>query len=196
MLRKLFRFKEKGSFKGNASKTKCFFRICVMSVLAGFLTGCAVSIEDYQASQPAFKLEEFFEGKLIAWGTFQDRSGKVTRRFKVDMEGSWQGSKGVLDEDFIYDDGEKQKRIWYLEKLSEGRYRGTASDVVGEAIGEVEGFALNWSYDLLLPVDDTEYQLTFNDWMYLLDERSVINKASVTKFGIEVGQVTLFIQKQ
>lgn len=196
MLRNLIRFKEIGSFKGNASKTKGFFRICVMSVLAGFLTGCAVSIEDYQSSQPAFKLEEFFEGKLIAWGTFQDRSGKVTRRFKVDMEGSWQGSKGVLDEDFIYDDGEKQKRIWYLEKLSEGRYRGTASDVVGEAIGEVEGFALNWSYDLLLPVDDTEYQLTFNDWMYLLDERSVINKASVTKFGIEVGQVTLFIQKQ
>ncbi|NVJ51805.1 MAG: DUF3833 domain-containing protein [Gammaproteobacteria bacterium] len=164
-------------------------------VMVAALTGCSATIDDYRDSSPEFKLETFFNGKLVAYGTFQDRSGEVTRRFRVEMVGTWEGNKGVLDEDFYYDDGATEKRIWRLEKLAPGRYRGTADDVVGEAIGETQGFALNWKYELLLPVDDDVYQLAFDDWMFLVTENHVINRAKVTKFGIEVGQVTLSIHK-
>lgn len=160
------------------------------------LTSCSVSLSDYRGTDPQFKLEEFFNGKLLAWGTFQDYSGKVNRRFRVEMIGTWDGDKGVLDEDFFYADGEVQKRIWRLTKLSEGKYQGEADDIVGIAKGEVEGFALKWEYTMALPVDDDVYHLHFSDWMYLVDENNLINRASVTKFGIEVGEVTLLIQKQ
>ncbi|NVJ61979.1 MAG: DUF3833 domain-containing protein [Gammaproteobacteria bacterium] len=173
-----------------------FSRLLTLILSVLLISSCATSLDEYADSQPEFKLEEFFSGKLTAWGTFEDYSGKVTRRFKVEMTGTWNGNKGVLDEDFYYDDGEEQKRIWRLTKEAPGVYSGEADDIVGVAKGEVKGFALNWSYTMSLPVDDDIYEVHFDDWMYLLDDKSVINKATVSKFGFEVGQVTLFIQKQ
>ena len=75
------------------------------------------------------------------------------------------------------------------------RWRGTADDVVGEAIGELAGNALRWQYQLNLPVDDTTYVVTFDDWMYLMDEDTLINRSSMLKFGVELGQVTLFFRR-
>jgi hypothetical protein len=157
--------------------------------------GCSTNLDDYHSTQPKFVLEQFFNGKLQAYGTFQDRSGKVTRRFRVDMTASWDGDHGVLDEDFYYDDGEQQKRVWYLTKLSDGRYEGRADDIVGKAKGEVRGFALNWRYTMALTVDETTYHVNFDDWMYLVDETHLINRALVSKWGVTVGEVTLFIHQ-
>ncbi len=157
--------------------------------------GCGSHLKDYKATYPEFVLEEFFNGRLQAYGTFEDWSGQVTRRFRVDMIGSWEGNQGVLDEDFYYADGETQKRIWYLTKVSPGKYEGRADDIVGVAEGEVSGFALNWSYVMALPVDGEIYEVTFDDWMYLVDENNLINRATVSKFGVTVGEVTLFIRK-
>lgn len=164
-------------------------------LLVFVLTGCSASLKDYKASSPDFVLEDFFNGRLQAYGTFEDWSGKVTRRFRVDMIGSWDGRQGVLDEDFYYADGETQKRIWYLTKVAEGKYEGRADDIVGVAEGEVSGFALNWRYVMALPVDGDIYEVTFDDWMYLVDENNLINRATVSKFGVTVGEVTLFIRK-
>ncbi len=169
----------------------------VLILLTSFLlSSCSTSLSDYQATEPEFKLESFFEGELKAWGTFQDMSGKVVRRFTVDMTASWDGKTGILDEDFYYADGETQKRIWTLTHEGGNRYSGTAADVVGKANGEVEGFAFNWHYTMALPVDGEIYEVHFDDWMYMLDENNVINRAEVTKFGVTVGEVTLLIQKQ
>lgn len=171
------------------------YRSVLIILVSLALVSCATSLDEYADTKPEFKLEEFFSGKLTAWGTFEDYSGKVTRRFRVEMIGTWEGNKGILDEDFYYDDGEEQKRIWRLTKEAPGIYTGEADDIVGTARGEVQGFALNWSYTMALPVDGEIYEVHFDDWMYLIDEKSLINKASVSKFGFEVGQVTLFIQK-
>ncbi len=170
-------------------------RFTFLLVTSTFLTGCSTSIQEYGKTSPQFTLETFFNGKLTAWGTFQDYSNKVIRRFRVDMHGSWQGSKGILDEDFFYDDGETQKRIWYLEKVGKHQYTGKANDIIGIAKGAVQGFALNWHYTIALPVGDTTYTVQFNDWMYLIDSNHVINRATISKWGIPVGEVTLFIQK-
>jgi len=68
--------------------------------------------------------------------------------------------------------------------------------VVGEAIGEVAGNALRWRYRLNLPVDGSVYEVSFDDWMYLMDEDTLINRSSMSKFGVEWGQVTLFFHRQ
>lgn len=160
------------------------------------LMGCSATIKDYKGTKPDFDLKTFFNGELEAWGMFQDRSGQVVRRFYITMTGTWEGNEGVLDEWFTYDDGEKQRRVWKLKKVADGRYIGTAGDIVGEASGELAGYALHWNYTLSLPVGDTVYDVFLDDWMYLMDENNVMNRTEVSKFGIKFGEITLFIQRK
>lgn len=161
------------------------------------LSGCAgPAVSDYAAEQPVLDLAQYFNGTLDAHGVFTDRSGKVVRRFTVVMKCSWQGDDGVLDEDFVYSDGTKQKRIWRLKKLPGGRYTGTADDVIGEASGQTAGNAFNWKYTLALPVDGSVYHVQFDDWMYLMDDKVMLNKAVMSKFGIRLGEVTLSFYKR
>jgi hypothetical protein len=159
------------------------------------LGGCGTSLKNYHNTEPRFQLEEFFVGDLTAYGMVQDRSGTVLRRFRVDMTATWQGNKGVLDELFYYDDGEQQRRVWYLTKNPDGSYSGNADDVVVPARGSTSGFALNWHYTLEIPVDGSTWEIHFDDWMYLLDENRLINRAEMTKWGFRVGEVILWIEK-
>lgn len=159
-----------------------------------FLSGCNTSIQEYQQETPVLNLNEFFQGKLEAYGMVQDYKGKVTRRFSAEIVGNWQGDKGILDERFVYDDGEIQYRCWHLTK-SGNQYTGTASDVIGEAKGETAGNALNWKYTLQVPVDGKTMNIGLNDWLYLIDEKHLINRATMTYFGIPVGEITLSINK-
>jgi hypothetical protein len=166
----------------------------------GLLTACASpKVSDYADQKPALDLSEYFNGTLDAYGIFTDRSGAVLKRFTVLMKCRWEvidGKKvGTLDESFEYSGGTKQKRIWKLTEVSPGKYIGKADDVVGEAIGESAGNALNWTYTLALPVDKDIYNVQFNDWMYLVTPKVMINKAQMSKFGIYLGEVTLSFYK-
>jgi hypothetical protein len=121
---------------------------------AGALAGCAAPQASlYSAEKPVLQLHEYFNGKVDAWGVFTDRSGKVVKRFTVEMDCRWQGDQGVLDEAFVYSDGTKQRRVWQMTRLAGGRYTGRADDVVGTAQGEQAGNAFHWTYTLALPVD-------------------------------------------
>ena len=102
----------------------------------------------------------------------------------------------LTDEDFLYSDGSRQKRIWRLKRLADGRFSGRADDVIGEAQGEQSGNALRWHYTLALPVDGRVIEVQFDDWMYLIDARVMLNKAQMSKFGIHLGEVTLSFTKR
>ena len=173
----------------------------VAAMLAAFaavlLSGCAsVEPAEYAAERPALQMERFFDGTLEGWGMVQDRSGKVLRRFTVVIRAKWEADTGTLDEEFLWSDGERQRRVWTLRRLADGRYAGTASDVVGEAQGQVAGNALHWRYVLAVPVDGTTWNLAFDDWMFLVDERVMLNRAVMSKFGFRVGEVTLSLARR
>lgn len=173
-----------------ASKRRLLLSGTAAAALA--LAGCASqSIDSYANDKPTLDLRAYFNGTLTAYGVFTDRSGKVVKRFTVRMQCSWQGDEGVLDESFSYADGSTQKRVWRLTHLGDGRYRGRADDVVGEAHGQARGNAFNWAYTLALPVNGTVYEVQFDDWMYLMSESVMLNKATMRKFGITLGEVTL-----
>jgi hypothetical protein len=160
------------------------------------LAGCASPTPaDYAAERPVLDLQRYFNGNVLAHGIFTDRSGKVVKRFTVQMKCEWNGDEGVLDEAFSYSDGTSDRRVWRLKKLPDGRYTGTAGDVVGTASGQVAGNAFQWAYTLKLPVDGKVYEVQFDDWMFLVDERVMLNKAVMRKFGIRLGEVTLAFQK-
>ena len=164
---------------------------------AVLLSSCASrSVEDYADQKPVLDLKTYFNGELIAHGLFTDRSGSVQRRFVVQMTGTWQGNQGTLDERFTYSDGKTERRVWRLTDEGNGRWTGRADDVVGTAEGRAAGNALNWRYTLRLPVDGSIYDVQFDDWMYLMDERVMLNKAVMSKFGIQLGEVTLAFYKK
>lgn len=161
-------------------------------VATPFLASCAgPQVQSYALEKPQLDLRTYFNGTLDAWGVFTDRSGLVVKRFTVVMTCTWQGDEGVLDEAFVYADGTKQRRIWRLKAGPDGRYTGRADDVVGEAMGQVSGNAFRWGYTLALPVDGRVWQVDFDDWMYLMDERVMLNKATMSKWGVKLGEVTL-----
>ncbi|TAA46956.1 DUF3833 domain-containing protein [Corallincola spongiicola] len=184
-------------------------RLPILLLAVLLLSACSTDVEEYRGSTPAFQLESYFDGDLIAYGMVQDYSNKLTRRFCVEINGVWQRQDGVLrgtiDEDFFFDDGEQSKRIWHLVRHTDDQgshhYTGNAADVVGEASGRAEGSVFHWQYELLVPIKDddgsvTEYQIKVDDWMYLMDERRLFNRSELIKFGLTVGQVTLFFEKR
>lgn len=158
------------------------------------LPGCAATVEDYKDDKPVLELDRFFDGRLVAYGMVQDFSGKVTRRFKADILAHWQDEQGTLDEQFYFNDGELQNRCWKLEKQG-NKYRGTAAEIVGEAVGEVQGNTLNWRYTLQVPVNGKVWDIYLDDWLYLIDENNLINRTKMKKFGLPVGELTLHIRK-
>jgi hypothetical protein len=164
----------------------------ITAVSALGLVGCAgPTVDDYAQEKPALDLRSYFNGTVDAWGVFTDRQGKVVKRFTVEMLCTWQGEQGVLDESFAYSDGTSEKRIWRLTHLGEGRYQGTAGDVVGTASGQTRGNTFRWGYTLALPVNGTVLNVSMDDWMYLMNERVMLNKARMSKWGIHLGDVTL-----
>jgi hypothetical protein len=174
-------------------------RFCTAALMTGSVLGLsACSTVDpsiYAQEKPKVELQNYFNGKVDAWGVFTDRSGKVVKRFTVVLDCQWKGDTGVLDEDFTYSDGSKQKRVWTIKKQGD-KYIGTAADVVGEATGVASGNALLWYYTMALPVDGTVYNVQFNDWMYLMDDEVMLNKAEMSKFGVKLGEVTLSFRKR
>jgi hypothetical protein len=172
-------------------------RAALAAIAGSFLSACASAPtpSDYARETPQLELRKYFNGPLTAHGIFSDRSGKVVRRFSVKMTGSWNGNQGVLDENFTFSDGTKERRVWRLTDHGNGRYSGRADDVVGEAVGQAAGNALNWRYTLALPVDGRVWEVQFDDWMYLMDEHVMLNKAVMSKFGVTLGQLTLAFSK-
>ncbi len=168
-----------------------------MSVLAlVVVTGCSsMDVRDFADGQPRLVLEEYFVGRTRAWGLFADRSGNLSRQFVVDIEGTWDGEELVLDEYFTYSDGAKERRVWRIVRTGEHTYEGRASDIVGVAHGSAYGNAVHWRYDLDLTVDGDTWQVHFDDWMFLQPGGVLMNRSRVSKWGFDIGEVTLVFQK-
>lgn len=155
-----------------------------------------MGLDEFKGTTPEFKPEEYFVGRTKAWGFFQDRFGTVRRQFTVDIEGRMEGDTLVMVEQFAYADGERDTRIWRIKKAADGSYQGTADDIVGTAIGRTEGQAMSWGYTFDLKVGGSTWRVWFDDLMLLQPDGVMLNRSTVSKFGITLGEVYLFFQKQ
>jgi hypothetical protein len=182
-------------------------------VTSAHITGCTAMTSTpnnaattaVQQHAPLLNLKTYFNGTIDAWGIVQDRSGKVIKRFNVVMKCHWIDNVGTLDEHFTYSDGTTQQRIWTLTQQPKNtldqpevteRYTGTAGDVVGQAAGEVTGNQFHWRYTMALPVDGTVYHVNFDDTMFLMTDDVMLNKATFSKWGFRLGEVTLSFKKR
>lgn len=183
------------SFFAGLSARPVALLLALLAVTA--FSGCAgVEPQVYSSEKPALDLPTYFNGTLVGHGMFQSRSGKVERRFVVTIDAKWTGNVGTLDERFEWSDGEKQRRVWTLTRVDANTYTGTADDVVGVARGRLFGNTLNWTYTLALPISGRTWHVQFDDWMYLIDGKVMLNTAVMSKWGIRLGQVTLSFTRQ
>lgn len=161
------------------------------------LAGCrSHTVDDYKDVSPKADLKAYFTGPIKAWGIVQDWRGRVVRRFDISMEGSWEGDVGTLREHFTYYDGKTQNRVWTIKKIDDETYEGKADDILDQAHGAVRGNAIRWNYVMDLPVDDTTYRITFDDWMWQMNDGVIINRSYLKKFGITVSELTIFMKKE
>jgi len=171
-------------------------RLLLITLLTLLSSCTAMKIEQFNDQKPTLVLEEYFQGRVLAWGIFQDRFGNLRRQFQVEIDGHWDGSTLVLDEHFRYSDGERDRRVWTISALGDGRYQGKADDIIGEAEGIARGNALNWRYEMELPVGERKWRVRFDDWMFLQADGVLVNRATVSKWGLKIGEVTLFFIRQ
>jgi hypothetical protein len=168
----------------------------LLLAMAFLLTACAgVDVDRYRGEKPALDLRRYFDGRVEGWGMFQDRSGAAIKRFHVVIDASWSGSTGTLDEHFRWSDGTTSRRVWTLTDLGDGRWRGTAGDVIGAADGQAVGSALRWRYVLDLPLEGRNVQVDMDDWMFMIDDKVMLNRTAMSKFGVHLGDVTLSFHK-
>ncbi|WP_255854520.1 DUF3833 domain-containing protein [Marinobacterium rhizophilum] len=152
-------------------------------------------IEQFRDAGPRLRLESYFDGRVLAWGSFEDRFGTVRRQFFVEIQGHWDGSELVLHEEFSYSDGEQQTRVWHIRPDGADGYTGRASDIIGIARGQMAGNALHWQYDMELAIGDRQWRVHFDDWMLLQQGGVMLNRAQVSKWGLRIGEVRLFFLK-
>ena len=164
---------------------------CVILLLLGACS--SVSVDDYRGFEPALDPVRFFDGKLTAHGVIKNRGGRVIRTFSADIIAFWQDGVGTLEEDFLFDDGEIQRRVWTLTPKGDGTYVSTAGDVVGEGLLESSGNSIFLDYVLRIAYGESSVDVRVDDRMYLVSENVLINESSMKKFGVRVGGITLVI---
>lgn len=172
-----------------------FFLALTMGA-AMLIAGCTTGpLGGYAETMPKIAAEEYFNGPVKAWGIVQSMGGKVVQRFDVTMVGRWNGNVGTLDEEFTYYDGKKQTRTWTITKLADGRYEGTAGDIIGKATGATSGSAMQWGYVMDIPVDGKMVRVKLDDWMFLMNDGILINRSYIKKYGLTVAELTIVMKK-
>ena len=153
-------------------------------------------INAYSAETPTLDLRDYLAGPLTGSGVFLGLSGRVERRFTIDMVGRWSGNHGKLDERFRYNDGETGDRLWKLAFSDDATFTATANDLDGEAAGIQRGNAAVLRYRLRVPRSRGEIVVGMEDWFYLMEDGALINRARMSKFGLKVGEIVATFRKR
>ena len=140
---------------------------------------------------PRFEPEVYFAQRLEAYGVFVDRFGTIRRQFNVEVKGTRTSDGFILDEDFLYDDGERETRRWIVTALGDRRYCGECADVIGTAAGKCTDNMLSWRYDFRLAMYGRKVAVRFDDVMVLQAGGVMVNRATVSKAGFRLGEVLL-----
>jgi len=142
-----------------------------------------------------FSITNFLEGRTRAWGIFEDRFGNVKLRLNVVMNGSWSGDTFILDEEFQYQDGRRETRQWRVKPTSDGLFTATCEDCIGEAAGFTKDGRVEMRYRFRLKLQKKTLNVSFLDRLIKIDEKRAVNRAAMYKWGIKLGELSLFFEK-
>ena len=147
------------------------------------------------AALEPFEITTFLLGRTKAWGVFEDRFGCLRRRFTVEMNGYWQNDTFCLDETFIFDTGDVEERKWLVRPQDDGKFVATCDDCIGELRGTTEPNILRMRYKFRLDLGKTIINVDFDDRIYQMGPHTAVNRATMRKYGIRLGDLSLFFRK-
>ncbi len=153
--------------------------------------------QDAPAEMPErFDITQFLAGRTTAWGIVEDRFGAIRARFTVSMHGYWEGQSFILDETFVYDAGYSETRRWRVEPHGGGRFSATCDDCVGQAAGESNKDTISMAYRFRLKLSSRQLVVRFNDRIYRMGDDTAINRATITKWGVRLGELSIFFKRE
>ncbi len=169
----------------------------ILDIISTSLSSLAgKNINYYESNRPALDLKYFFTGDIEGWGAVFDYRGRQVRSFHILIIGEWSNNRGILREYFTFNDETKLERTWLVEFLDNHLFMGNTEDVVGYSQGQQKGNAANTQYVLRVPYNNFTIDLKMDDWMYLIDGQTIINRTTMHKFGFSVGESILFLKKK
>ena len=151
-------------------------------------------VNPVSAPEP-FEITTFLLGRTQAWGIFEDRFGRLRRRFTVELNGYWRDDTFCLDEVFTFDTGDVETRNWLVKPTSGGNFVATCDDCVGELRGTTEPNVLRMRYKFRLDLGTSVIVVDFDDRIYRMGQRTAVNRATMRKYGIRLGDLSLFFRK-
>lgn len=163
--------------------------VLAVAARAKLLSFRAQRPEDYADTGPAFPITEVLAGPIVSEGVIYGPSGRMTNSFVARMHGEWNGNSGTLTEDFTYSNGKTQRRKWFLTLGPNNTIRARADDIVGEGEGVISGATVMLRYRITIPEDSGGHTLDTVDWMYLMQDGTIMNRSEMRKFGIKVAEL-------
>lgn len=151
---------------------------------------------DYAGRGPRFDMRQHLNGPILCEGVIYGPTGRVSSRFVADVEARWDGNVGVMKERFHYDSGAVQDREWTLTLGNDGSVKATAPDVVGTGYGWAEGAGVQLNYRIKLTDEAGGHVLSVVDWMYLMENGTIMNRSQFTKFGVKVAELVATMRKK
>lgn len=169
--------------------------ILLMALRSRYASFRAQTPSDYAGQGPQFDLRHHLSGPIQCEGMIFGPTGRVASRFVAEMEGRWEGNIGTLSEVFRFDSGTVQHRAWTLALANSGDITATAADVVGLGEGRVEGPGVMLRYRIRLTPEAGGHVLDVTDWMYLMENGTIMNRSQFRKFGIKVAELVATMRR-
>ena len=141
------------------------------------------------------EFEKFFTGEVVAKGNlilFFPK--KLVKNVYVVFKGIFKNNKLKLIEKYI--EGEKKiTRNWSFEKKSNSLFIGSEKNVKGKIVVHINKNNLKMRYYFKLLIWKFTVTVLINDYMFLINEKEIVNTTYVSKFGINLAKVVLLYKK-
>lgn len=154
------------------------------------------SPDDYEGRGPHFDMREILNGPIECEGMIYGPTGRVSSRFVAEMDVTWTGNVGVMKERFHYDSGTVQDRQWTLTLGNDGSIKAEADDLIGAGSGMQKGSATELKYRIKLPESAGSHELDVVDWMYLIENGTIMNRSQFRKYGIKVAELVATMRQK
>ena len=167
-------------------------KFVLLSCVVMLIAGCAAPLrpEAFAATSPAFDPVAFWTGRTASWGVVENRDGAPTAIITTATEGTAEGADGLHMVQHVVTDGKDSVRDWHIRRLGPGQFEATANDMVGTACGSPSGRTLHWTWTLATKPGNCLFDVTMDQWMYLADNSTLLNRTLITKFGVRLAEVS------
>jgi len=184
---------------------KEFIRFSIVIIFILTLSSCAyfenifskkqIAELDSLQTTPKIDIKKFFNGDIEGFAITQDSAGKINGTIQIKISGKWDENKGEIKQNFIYDGVNKDSRIWLVTLNADGTFDTIGHDFLAPAQGKQIGNAAQILYTLNLMDQVSKRPVRFEDRMYLVDEKSIIEISSYIKANGVSGKTITSLKK-